>query len=183
MSLLRTIFAIAFPFLIACAPRGQENTIDMLFSDTSEGIKSAIASVYKMGKPAIPLLINRIENTRPVKIILASPLESYIEKADLVRPQGVLAAYLVEWVLAIDSMNLDEFMKSPFPFGDDSHNYIYPWGRLVIGGRMAVAEDLIAIKNIYQEWWRRNGSKELSELRIEWKHNIRPLSGTAFSWQ
>jgi hypothetical protein len=132
-----------------------------------------------MGKPAIPLLIDSIENPCPMEIILESPRSSTVE---ITRARGFLAAYLIEWILAIDHINLDDMMKSPYLLGNDLNNYIYS-PCIVIDGREALAEDLIVIKKLYQEWWRRNNYKELDELRREWKQNIRPLSGTAFSWR
>jgi hypothetical protein len=171
---------IAFiPLLATCAPRRQNNPMNALFGDKPDVGKNTILSIYRMGKPAIPLLIDMIENPRPIEIILESPSRSTIE---LKQPQGILAAYLIEWILAIDSVNLDDIMKSPFLFGDEQ-NYIYPQACIVIGGRRASAEDLIAVKSLYQEWWRRSSSKELSELRLQWKHGVRPLGGTAYSWQ
>jgi len=175
------ILCVVFSILlfIMCTPGRQNNLLDMLFNDNQDIVKRAIIAFHKMGKSAIPLLIDSIDNARPMKIILESPRNSTIEIA---RPRGFVAAYLIEWILAIDHIDPDDMMKSPYLLGNDLNNYIYS-PCIVIDGREALAEDLIVIKKLYQEWWRNNSFKELDELRHEWKQNIRPLSGTAFSWQ
>jgi hypothetical protein len=131
-----------------------------------------------MGEAAIPGLIDRIADSRPAGIILKSPMSSlYVGP----RPRGIVAAYFVEWILAIDAIDQDDIMDSPYVLGNDL-NYIYFQGDIYIGDDMISSKDLVAVKRAYVEWWNRSRSKGLKELRLEWKQNRRPLSGTVFSW-
>ena len=170
-------------FSMVCAPPVKEDPIKMLSSDDLFDNKRAIVSLYMMGKSAIPKLIEKIDDSNIVLFDLGDPTSSSWQKEDTEKRLGSIAAYLIEWILAIDDINLDDIMESPFFLGNDIENYIYPVGSIVIEERRVSAGDLVVVKGLYEDWWRRNSAKELSELRLEWRQGIRPLSGTVFSWE
>jgi len=164
----------------SCAARARHEPIDMLFSAKYRDIKKGIISTYQMGEAAIPDLIDRIAESRLDGIVLKSPMSSLFEGP---RPRGFVAAYFIEWILAIDAIDQDDIMNSPYVLGNDLRYYIYQEGSICKGNDMISSKDLAAVKRAYAEWWNRSSSKGLKELRQEWKQNRRPLSGTVFSWK
>jgi hypothetical protein len=50
-------------------------------------------------------------------------------------------------------------------------------------GRDVSVADLLTIRRFYQEWWERNSSKDLNELRSAWRQNIKPLTESPYSWR
>jgi hypothetical protein len=174
VSVLLVIFIFA-----ACASRLGHGAIDMLFSSKYQNIKRGIISTYQMGEAAIPELIDRIADSRPDGIDLESPMSSLLEGP---RPRGLVAAYFVEWILAIDQIDQDDIMNSLYLLGNDLRSYIYQQAYILKDDKKISPGVLIAVKKAYEEWWERNSSKGLDELRREWKQGERPLSGTAFKW-
>jgi hypothetical protein len=166
-------------FSAICAPERQRKPVEMLFSDNQDVVKRGIVTLYKMGKSAIPLLIDAIGDQNPLRVFLESPRNSTIDTS---RPRGIFAAYIVEWILAIGNPDLGGLLKSPYLLGNELSNYIYT-PRLMKDGRDVSVADLLTIRRFYREWWERNSSKDLNELRSAWKQNIKPLTESPYSWR
>jgi hypothetical protein len=170
-------------FLGGCASHDSDMPLMLLKSKLFDDNKAGILQLYKMGKNAIPLLIDAIADPTRTQLILVNPTVSNREGEDLSPYFGVLACYLIEWIQATEYINESDFINSPFLFGDPPDSYIYEYGRIMVDGRNISKDDLSQLKAIYRTWWQNNRRKKLEELRRDWKMKKRPLNDTRYYWR
>jgi hypothetical protein len=140
----------------------------------------AIVELHKQGKKSIPLLIDEIDNCQPLTdLTFAHPRNSIIWGT--YNCYGFLYAYLVELILAKEKIETHSSQFYKILGSDD--NFIFFNGVLSKNNAcVARKEDLPEIKNAYRAWWEKNKWKSLAELRENWKHEKRPLTGSRFGW-
>lgn len=144
--------------------------------------QKTIIRIFKDGKTSIPLLIDNISEKRGAFAFeLKNPLNQ--KKEQFYLSFGFLYAYLVELILAKDTLEIDLESKKLLMSSD---NYIF-WEGSVIPGlsdRIVTADEaLIEIQRYYRQWWNENKHKSLQQLRKEWKLGKRPLNGSKYGWQ
>jgi hypothetical protein len=177
------ILAIAV-LMLGCILQEQLSPIKLLISKKWEDKKKGILELFHMQKDAIPLLIDSIDNPRILRgTSLVDPIESSVTIEDLQTNLGVLASYLIEWIIAVEDINTTEFMQSPFLLGNEHSHYIYSRGKIMVEGREIFKQDLRRVKSQYQSWWEVNRSKSMDELRSDWQKGTRPLSGSKYHWE
>jgi hypothetical protein len=142
-----------------------EGELRSLKSGTTCERWSAIFALHQKGEDAIPLLISRTDDSDPAKNsanLLANPVISY-------RPTdsqndyfaGVLYAYVVELILGRATLSKD---LARCEIHEGSDDYAYSLGIIrKKGNRPIEAADLPRIKQVYSNWWRRNGKRTLGQ--------------------
>ncbi len=143
--------------------------------------KPAIFSLHKNALNAIPALIEAIDDKDPFdQIELKNPILSGVPKEAFQKTyMGVLAAYTIELILGKEALRGNQNALSPRL---DPEDCVYDFGILHRDGETITRDDLAKVKALYQKWWDTNKDKSLQELRQEWIHNKRPLSGTPYRW-
>jgi hypothetical protein len=144
--------------------------------------RAAIVALHRLGKSAIPALIDHIDDggvAASSTLMLANPLLSYVPPGSL-RDEfsGVIYAYVIELILARDTLRDDKDCTFLLNNGD----YAYPHGLIMKGNNIISATELAQVKQAYLGWWVKNRNENLASLRLEWKKSVRPLTGSGYSW-
>ena len=124
----------------------------------------------KIGKAAIPYLIDVIDRPQMGFIGFVDPTESTIHPARLNNYTGIRAAHLIEYILS-----------------DTSHPRIYHYSVIVQAKsgdwlESLNIDDMKAIKRIYLNWWNNNQTKSLSQLTRERKKGS-IIDGSNYEWR
>jgi hypothetical protein len=157
---------------------------------------SAIIELHRTGKGAIPALISHISDTELAADsanLIANPiLSSRPPESQYDYFAGALYAYIVELILGRATVNAAWRSSGSLWSNDPTHcdfpldpgDYPYSWGVVRRkDNRPIAASDLPRIKETYSNWWGTNGKKTLPQLQQDWKHHLRPLRGSEFSWR
>ncbi|MDH3975671.1 MAG: hypothetical protein OEV42_15440 [Deltaproteobacteria bacterium] len=156
-----------------------------VISESIEDRYRAILELHKLGKRAIPYLINEIDQKGKTFISLKNPKLSNIHPESLKENYcGITYAYIVELILAKKEFKESKDGEILFPLGNYGPNYVYSFGLILDKGSHAPThEDMKRIKGIYQVWWENHKSSSLDILREKWLNNIRPLSKSSYFWE
>jgi hypothetical protein len=141
-----------------------------------------VKRLYKESHDSIPILIQHIGDEGEITTVsLAKPSESFAQLSPMYC--GVLAAYLVEFMLGSEKLSIQG--NTDFFLGADPSNYLYRLGIITSNqtGAAVGKTDLTALKSIYSNWWRLNQVKTIPQLRSEWKDGKRPLTNSSFAWK
>jgi hypothetical protein len=146
--------------------------------------QAAFIELHALGKKAIPHLVDAIHDDSITFLCLHNPISSRITKGSLNNFAGILAAYMIELILAKDKLQLGGYGDSLWVFGDDPQNYIYDNGVIARndGGDLTHV-NIKKVMEIYKTWWQQNEARSIEGLRDEWKNNVRPLTGSDFHWE
>jgi hypothetical protein len=184
--LVKTIFnfLLLILFFPACAPNGEMIQLSNLKSNSIKTRKSVIFELHKLGKKAIPLLIQEIPDDTEILLLLNNPLSSTIDEGSLKNYSGVLAGYVVELILGKELLENENFFGNDFILGTNIENYIYYCGKIVNEKEEDIQKsDLIEVQKIYRKWWEENKHKSIEELRAEWKIDKKPLTNSKYHWK
>lgn len=124
----------------------------------------------KLGKEAIPYLIEAINHKKMGFVGFGDPMSSKIQSFHY-NYVGIRAAYMIEYILS--------GAKEP---------RLYHYAVIVKSSdpefRMETLNeaDLEKVKAIYEQWWALNRDKTLNELIVGWKANSRPLINQDYKW-
>jgi len=129
------------------------------------------------GKDAIPHLIKVIDVNEKAFIGFKNPLDSRIPDA-MYNSLGMRAAYEIELILATNE-------KAKLK--DRKYNHLFRYGYIVRDVekeqlKAMTNADMKIIKAIYLKWWNQNKTKNIDQLRNDWKKGYQPLSKSAFIW-
>ena len=146
--------------------------------------QAAFIELHALGKEAISDLVDAIQDDSMTIICLHNPISSIITRGSLNNFAGILAAYMIELILAKDKLNLGGDGNSVWVFGGDPQNYIYDNGVIIRndGGDLG-HRDIKMIMEIYKTWWQQSQARSIEGLRDEWQNNVRPLTGSDFHWE
>jgi hypothetical protein len=167
------------------APRTEENVqqyLNTLKSGTICARRKAIFALHHLGKSAIPLLIDHIDDRQVASkstLMLANPILSYAPPGSQ-RDEfsGVIYAYVVELILARRSLHDDLDCTFILSTGE----FAYPHGLIIRDSKVISATDLAQVKQVYSRWWEENRHKSLAALRLDWEKSVRPLTGSQYNW-
>ncbi len=158
--------------------------IGTLKSESMMDRQAAFIELHALGKKAIPPLIDAINDDSMTFICLNNPISSTISQGSLSNYSGILAAYMIELILARDKLHLGGSGNSVWVFGSDPQNYIYDNGFIARNdGGDLMHRDIKDISEIYRTWWEQNKSRSIEGLRDDWQNNVRPLSGSDYHWE
>ncbi len=155
-------------------------------------MKSFTDSVYKLGKTAIPLLINDIDRKEKLFIGFGKRhLSTFPPVYWSDNYRGIRSAYFIDYILKRDSVYKHKNKSlSSMPEGEakemvlKSHFYYLGNSNVIAkddDNEPLTYEDMQIVKKIYERWWRANKHKPIDELRKEfWKKSI--LEGTPYHW-
>jgi hypothetical protein len=164
--------------LITTAPVSQD--IDAKVQQLLHPPKSNVdidLELLSYGKNAIPHLIKVIDVNEKGFVGFMDPLDSRIPDA-MYNSLGMRAAFEIELMLAIDAK---ASLKSK------KHDHVFRYGYIVRRVekeqlKAMTNEDMKIIKAIYLNWWNQNKTKNIDQLRNDWKKGVQPLSKSAFVW-
>jgi len=138
---------------------------------------------FSYGKDAIPCLIETIDENKIIVQGFMDRQSSYLPPLN--NYSGIESAYIIEFILAKESVDPNyNFNTSK---GENPYR-IYHSGLIVKAEEKYPSykalkyEDMILIKKIYFQWWQKNKSKSIEQLRKDWKENNRPLKNTKYKW-
>lgn len=140
---------------------------------------------HNKGKDAIPYLIGLIDCNSESDVGFVNPYSSTIDKFLFKNFKGIMAAYAIELILAKDKLEYPVVFKYEFPSQKHPYN-IYNYG--VIFNKQREFKPLSydetkEIKNIYNNWWDKNKSKSLNQLRLDWKQKGNILKDSPYEWK
>ncbi len=156
----------------------------MFIEGTAEQRLSEIAKMHAGGKNAIPALIRQIGEPSVVPVTLGNPYLSH--KPPNKQYCGQVAAYLVELVLARETLDLHGFREPVNSLLQGNPDiYIYPLGYIVVdrGSKPISPTSLKKVQSAYAKWWEANSGKSMEDLRNDWRNGIRPLTESLYAWK
>ena len=154
-----------------------------LHSGSMKEVSQAAYGLHALGEKAIPDLIESISNDRQVANLLRNPASSYIMDNTLSHYSGIRSAFMIELILARESLPRTKTKGTPFLFGPDRESYIYDQAVIVKDNKQPIdREDLIKIKGYYQKWWEDNKGGRIEALRKQWLLGDKPLKSSGFYW-
>lgn len=124
----------------------------------------------RIGKSAIPYLINAIDKNRKGFVGFQS-LSSSDLSLTANNYVGIRAAYMIECILS-----------------DSTNTQIYDKGVIVRKSKDKIIhkpleyDDVIKIKRIYSEWWDKNKAKSIEQLKTDLKENKGILDNPYYVW-
>jgi hypothetical protein len=182
--------------LIVVLQAGTESTklsaIEKLFVAVEEGgvceKRNAFNQVHRLGKQAIPSLVERIGTNRKVLTIdLKDPAVSYIHPGELDNNfVGTWALFAIDAVMSREPEQKVLWRKEveacDFLFGADRTKYRPSAVLLKDGGEPLTHRDMLEIERLYRLWWEKNKAKSLPQMQADWKNGNRPLNGSTYHW-
>jgi len=178
------LFVAAIFLALTCAGSDMVRYAEQLCTGTDAKRVDAIHMLHRKGKAAIPHLIDRIDDSaHTVRFFLTNPFQSDLSLSAACDYAGLLPAYVVELILARDSMSLQAsgtVLVNHLSFSD----YLFSHG-VIVRRKDAIAisgADLQLIKTRYRDWWDRHSDLSLEELQACWKSGDQPLSQSEYSW-
>lgn len=182
---IKFVFIILTAISLSIFASDRIKTLIEKFGVSHKECKFAIFKLHRMGKDAIPFLIEAINAEKKIGNIMTNPMSSLLTE-DIARVYpGVMAAYVIELIVARECLNTKEFFENEFTLGGGNfENYIYYYGIILKGKRVRIDQisereridpnDVAEIQRIYRFWWEKNRQKPLEQLRIEWESGKRP---------
>ena len=169
-----------------------ESQLSVLKNGTMCARRQAVVALHKLGKAAIPVLVAHIGDadraTRSLLLLQNPLLSSILPDSQHDEFSGVISAYMIELILGQESL-VSEAVGCGFrgetgtAFLLEARDYVYGHGLIRKSAEHAMGEgDLASVKEIYRKWWDANQNKTLQEMRDDWKHTKRPLTGSAYFW-
>jgi len=183
---LLSIYLLGILYM-SCVDKNQNIT---LIHDFYGGKVSDTTNIYletfKIGKPAIPLLIEYIDGDNKRIVGFPNPYSSTIGAFDIPNYEGIIAAYAIELILAKDSLSGNKITYEGTtqinPFKIYSYCVIARVENGVETQKELTLDDMKIIKNTYRTWWNKNKDKSIEELRNEWKQGKFILSNSGYKW-
>ncbi len=155
-------------------------------------MKTFADSINRIGKEAIPLLIENIARSDKVKIGMAKPILSTLPVYYLKENyRGIRSAYFIEWMLWDKNPQRYDYQsfydKKNLTLGVLSraiHEYYrYNLNLLVKNeDKQLDYEDILAVKSIYEKWWEENQDLSIQELRLKYT-NDSIWAKTPYRWE
>jgi hypothetical protein len=143
-------------------------------------LRSAVLALHAEGREAIPALIEAIGDKTPVPVSLSDPRRSYVKAAEESTPRGVIAAYVVELILARTEMNTASSPDCDFVL--EPQDFLYQQGR-IYDAELREVTDLVPVQQRYRTWWQSNSGLSLDALREAWSQGHRPLAQSPLQWR
>jgi hypothetical protein len=171
----------------AAAEENLQKYLDLLKSGTLCEKRSAVLSLHGQGKQAVRILLEHIDDTEIAPsstLVFQNPVLSYVPPGSQHDQfAGMLYAYVIELILAKNTLSQDGGKNCDFHFLLGPNDYVYGHGLIFKGNEELIdATDLPRIKQIYLRWWDKNQDKSLAQMRQEWKASHRPLAGSQYKW-
>ncbi len=148
--------------------------------------------IHSYGKEIIPYLINKIDIERYVNPGFLNPYESNLQDAVLIGPLGINYAYMIELIMAKDSIRDDVvFSLGGYSSWYDKMKPYQIYGQCVIIRKkdqdkprksVITIEEMKQVKSIYEKWWKGNKHDPLESIRKKWRENGSPLRESPFTW-
>lgn len=182
--LISTVLVILLLYTSLAPPIYSQNAqIKELANKSHKTRVRAIFDLHKLGKLAIPALINNISDEKEVFFPLNEPRTPQIGTTRC--HIGRLSAYTIELILGRDKLIPPQSEQDyDWMLGPHSENYIYPAGIIAKENRELIGtSDLAAVQRIYQDWWEKNKDKSIDVLRNGWTQDNRPLSKSNYHWE
>lgn len=138
--------------------------------------------VANKGLMAIPMLIQFIDLKQKSRVGFYNPSSSFFYEFSQNNYKGIKAAYLIEYLLAIDSLGSGDIDKQI------NTSKIYGYGVIVRKNdsdpikKPLTYYDMKEIKKIYEDWWSRNKNNTLQQLRDVWKQKGSILTDSNYKW-
>lgn len=169
-----------------------EAQLNFLRSGTKCERRRAVVTLHKLGKAAIPTLLSHIGDTDRATasvLLLQNPLlSSILPDSQHDEFNGIMSAYVIELILGQKSL-VSEAVGCGFRgetsgvFLLEHHDYVYAHGLIRKSANGGILKgDLASIQEIYRKWWTANQEKTLEEMREDWNHAKRPLTGSIYFW-
>lgn len=157
--------------------------IARLESGSQPDRREAIVSLHRLGKEAIPSLIENVSNGKELPVSLVNPNNSDLRESMAAKTYaGTLSAYVIELILRREEIRLNPDDHPQFLLGNNPDNYAYWNGVIKKGGAPAGRANLPLIKKKYADWWEKNKSSTLEKLREEQKAGSPVLDKRPFYW-
>jgi hypothetical protein len=155
-------------------------------------IKYIADSLNRIGKEAIPGLIERIDGFERIKIGLAKPILSSMPAYYLKENYaGIYWAYFIEWLLwgrnpqkyDWESYYNEKNLSMTHDFKIAFEYYKYNYNLLVTrSNKQLTYDDMKAVKSIYEKWWEENKHLSMSKLREKYD-NDEIWKQSPFDWK
>lgn len=154
-----------------------------IFLNTAQ--RNVYYETHKIGKDAIPCLVDFIDMDKKTFVGFQDPKSSTIHPFTSNNYIGIKAAYLIEFILSKDSIvtvKSDDWEQKSKPYR------IHEFGVIVkIKNNEPILEpldyeDMKVLKEIYFKWWQLNKDKPIELLRKEWKENKHILDNSYYKW-
>ncbi len=182
------ISAVISTFLLNCCTGQSQKVkiIDNYFSGNLTDTCNIYLEVQKIGKEVIPILIEYIDYDRKAEVGFHNPYSSTIDELLYKNYKGIDAAYLIEFLLAKDTIENKEIKyegtQQINPFNIYGYGVIVKQNKSELIKKPLTYNDMKEIKQIYKSWWGNNEKKSISQLREEWQQNKSILKDSNFSW-
>ena len=147
--------------------------------------------IHSYGKDIIPYLIGHIDTEWNVVAGFVNPYDSYLADKVIGSPVGVNYAYMIELILAKDSI-VDNVIFA------DGNNIWYEkmkpyriYDQCVIISKKdkgnptkskITFDDMKTIKSVYNKWWQSNKNESIESLRKKWREEGSPLQKSSYMW-
>lgn len=156
---------------IGCHPAKNISTlVDVLIQKDRSDEVDVYKGLAEHEKDAIPYLIAVIDRDQRGIVGFNSPLSSTIYLNN--NYVGMRAAYMIERLL-VDTSSYQIFEHGVIVKLEKGRPLMNP---LSLG-------DMMEVKRIYLEWWKKNKFQTTATLKKEWKSNNRALSGSNYKWE
>ncbi len=162
----------------------EDDCVSMVIDGPLVDRQRCLCQLHGQGISAIPFLIAAINNSAGDGFPLVDPMQSGINAEALKTPNGIIPAYIIELILARDSIDCESIVGSPFLLGADASNYLFSDG-LVKGpsGKVEEEADLKAVQSAYRRWWQESEDIPFGDLCENWRDGRRPLDGSSYYWR
>lgn len=169
----------------------QKNTIlnnnqEFKFNDSIMTDKTQY-EIFYLNKKVIPFLIDKIDKNQCVHFDIIPISSNYPKYA--YNQIGIRYAYLIEFILSKDSINVYQDKKYDWIDLDkwnkytDAHQYeVIMKKEYLTNPQRLTHQDMIKIKEIYKIWWVKNLNKSIKELREVYKESGSILKNSDYIW-
>lgn len=152
---------------------------------------NVMKAIHSFGKEIIPYLISHIDVEKIGVAEFINPYESNLQNMVILSPWGINYAYMIELILAKDSINDNIFFADGYDIWYEKMKTYKVYSQCVIirkkdlnnlkKAKISFA-DIKSIKAIYNDWWESNKKENLDTLRKKWRENGSPLQKSSFMW-
>jgi len=177
------IIILAYLSLVSCIAQKSDFKIsDNHFNQDFSDSCNIFNKVFNEGLMVMPILIEFIDLKQKSRVGFHDPSSSSFYEFSQNNYKGIKAAYLIEYLLAIDSIESGKIDKQINTFN------IYGYGVIVRQNngdaikKPLTYDDIKKVKQIYEDWWSRNKNKTLHQLRDEWQQKGSVLTGSNYKW-
>lgn len=154
-------------------------------------LPNVMKEIHSYGKEVIPYLINHIDMDKYGIAGFFNPYDSNIGNKVIGSPMGVNYAYMIELILAKDSIIDNISFAEGFSIWQEKMKPYHAYGQCVIirkkdmdnpQNSKITLDDMKTIKAIYNDWWKNNKDESLVNLRKKWRKEGSPLQNSPFMW-